>query len=118
MSSIKTSAETLFSIGFIDNLCVSLQNTYIGFDQNVINDKLSPFKILINVFHSSIRMIINLINELSHHFIEMAITYIAVHLDHMIEVFSQMRTCPKIEQIQESILIVLLCHSISRYHQI
>ncbi len=29
LSSIKTSAETLFSIGFIDNLCVSLQNTLV-----------------------------------------------------------------------------------------
>jgi hypothetical protein len=118
LSSIKTSAETLFSIGFIDNLCVSLQNTYIDYNQNVIKDKLSPLKNWINVFHSSIRMIINLINELSYHFIEMAITYIAIHLDHMIEVLAKMRTCPKIAEIQESTLIVTLCHSISRYHQI
>jgi len=116
LSSIRTSAETLLTIGFIDNLCISLQNTYV-INQNTIINKNSISN-WINVFHLSIQMIVKLVNELKHHFIDIAITFVAVHLDHMIEILNKMRECPKAAEIQESILIVSLCHSISRYHQI
>ncbi|CAG2105344.1 unnamed protein product [Medioppia subpectinata] len=119
LSSIQLSAEALYLTGFVDNLCISLQNTYITTPDNVITkDKCTPTVKWINVFYLSLRMITNLVNQLKHHFVDIGITFVAIHLDHIIDILTKVRTNPKTEEIYESIQMITLCHSISRYHEV
>ena len=118
ISANETSAETLFLIGFIDNLCISLQNTYNNSSVSVLKSKFVSLLNWNHVFHLSIRMIVHLVKHLRHHFVDTAITFVAIHLDHMTDVLTKLRTSPKNNELSESILIVNLCHSLSHYHQI
>ena len=117
LSSIETSAETLLIIGFVDNLCISLQNTYTSSSVPVLKSQLGSLLSWFHVFHLSIRLIVNLVKHLRHHFVDTAITFVAIHLDHMSDVLKRLRTTPKSDDISESILIVTLCHSLSHYHK-
>ncbi|XP_054157668.1 nucleoporin NUP188-like [Oppia nitens] len=119
LSSIQTSAETLYLIGFIENLCLSLQNTYMTTSENVTKKCKFNLNInWINVFHLSLQLMTNLVNQLKHHFIDIVITFIAIHLDHILETLIRVATSPKSQDIYESIKIVTLCHSVSRYHKL
>lgn len=118
LSSAKTSAQTLYLVGFVDNLCIALQSTYASGVEATVKSKYSSALEWTQVFYLSIRMIVNLVEHLRHHLIDGAITFIAIHLDYMTGVLSKMRTNPKPEDISQSLVIITLCHSLSYYHQI
>jgi len=114
LSSIQFSSDALYLIGFVENLCISLQNSYISSAHSVTTKSEINW---IHVFHLSLQMITNLVNQLRHHFVDIAITYVAIHLDHITDILTKVRTKPKTEDIHESIQIIILCHSLSLYHK-
>ena len=118
LSSIETSSQTLYLIGFADNLCIALQNTYTSNVEPIVKNKYNSTLKWTQVFYLSMRIIINLVKNLRHHFIDSAITFVAIHLDHMTDVLTKLRTNPKIEDISQSIVILTLSHSLSYYHQL
>ena len=113
-SSNVSTARSLLKCGIFEKICLSLQILY----ENEIEKKMNKQDLKYSwnyTFHLSLRLTIVMLQTLKHEFVESAITYVAVHLEHFCAIFSALQTMPIEDQVYECALIIKLTHELSFY---
>ncbi|KAH7645192.1 nup188-like protein [Dermatophagoides farinae] len=111
-------ASLLNALNLVNQMSVNFSlttNTIAGIDDRM-ND--SDFIHDIAIFSQIVRTVNNMIIHLRHHFSETCVSFIAIYLDTIREIFAAFRKQPKLKIIRLVLLILELCSSTSKYVKI
>lgn len=114
VSMVKDGADLLFNQNIVNNLAIYFRLPTHLFDSKQNGGDLE-LSYLCQIFSFFIRTVINMIVHLKHHFIESAISFIAIYSDSLRQLCANFRQSRRLKHVNLVLLTFELCSSLSKY---